>query len=258
MQGYFLAITKVVDLFSALFGHASLHQKMRHALFQNPLTGLPDFQFEKPRMLSVLVLFEELAYTQLVVGATFERFRCHKKAVVVVQATMTIRSLKGPFLDDFAQRFGSSIPIPSSIVAYHSVDSTIVESMLLVLGKKHSLLEHRALLTEEITLWSNVVVLYLGTYILERFLLIELGLLLQKQRSLFLQVATAILRTRESDVAVPQPVTSPVAFLLIAVAVSLAVVLFRESFLLIVEKFVAALLSLEFALLVLDKPPTSD
>lgn len=98
MQGYFLAITKVVDLFSALFGHASLHQKMRHALFQNPLTGLPDFQFEKPRMLSVLVLFEELAYTQLVVGATFERFRCHKKAVVVVQATMTIRSLKDHFL----------------------------------------------------------------------------------------------------------------------------------------------------------------
>ena len=88
--------------------------------------------------------------------------------------------------------------------------------------------------------------------------LIALGLLLLKQRSLFLQAATAILRTRESDVAVPQPVTSPVAFLLIAVAVSLAVVLFRESFLLIVEKFVAALLSLEFALLVLDKPPTSD
>ena len=77
MQGYFLAITKVVDLFSALFGHASLHQKMRHALFQNPLTGLPDFQFEKPRMLSVLVLFEELVDTEVVGGASIELSRCH-------------------------------------------------------------------------------------------------------------------------------------------------------------------------------------
>lgn len=133
MQGYFLAITKVVDLFSALLGTRRFTKNAACA-FQNPLTGLPDFQFEKPRMLSVLVLLKSLRIRNLLLAPLLNGFVVIK-AVVVVQATMTIRSLKGPFLDDFAQRFGSSIPIPSSIVAYHSVDSTIVESMLLVLGK---------------------------------------------------------------------------------------------------------------------------
>ena len=133
MQGYFLAITKVVDLFSALLGTRRFTKNAACA-FQNPLTGIPDFQFEKPRMLSVLVLLKSLRIRNLLLAPLLNGF--------VVIKSCGGRSgdhdhsfSKGPFLDDFDQRFGSSIPIPSSIVAYHSVDSTIVESMLLVLGK---------------------------------------------------------------------------------------------------------------------------
>ena len=70
---------------------------MRHALFQNLLTGLPDFQFEKPRMLSVLVLLKSLRIRNLLLAPLLNGFVVIK-AVVVVQATMTIRSLKDHFL----------------------------------------------------------------------------------------------------------------------------------------------------------------